>query len=126
MLLLLVGQPIGAHQPHRLLGQHPHTVDFATRQKHSGERQIVVGRGEMRLYALANGPVTEKKYASPLRWVIRSSTVIGRRAGCVLSSGPPGAASTRMSDSSGNHFATGSVNASLPSSTKAMAAATVT
>ena len=44
----------------------------------------------------------------------------------VLSSGPSGSISTRMSASSGSHFATGSVSDSLPSSTKAIAAATVT
>ena len=52
--------------------------------------------------------------------------VIGRSAGTVSSSGPSESAITRMSASSGSHFATGSVSASLPSSTSVIAAATVT
>ena len=57
---------------------------------------------------------------------MRSSNVIGRRAGSVLSSGPVASTSTRMSASSGNHFATGSASANFPSSSSAIAAATVT
>ena len=52
--------------------------------------------------------------------------VIGRLAATVSSIGPVGSTSTRMSASSGNHRATGSVSASAPSSTSAIAAATVT
>ena len=52
--------------------------------------------------------------------------MIGRRSGTVSSSGPSGSAITRRSASSGSHGATGSVSANLPSSTSAIAAATVT
>ena len=52
--------------------------------------------------------------------------VIGRSAGTVSSSEPRTSVITRRSDSSGSHFVTGSVSASLPSSTSVIAAATVT
>ena len=52
--------------------------------------------------------------------------VIGRSAGAVSSSEPRVSVITRSSDNSGSHFATGSVSASLPSSTSVIAAATVT
>ena len=52
--------------------------------------------------------------------------VIGRCAGTVRSSAPRGSASTRMSAISGSHVDTRSVSASLPSSIRVMAAATVT
>jgi len=52
--------------------------------------------------------------------------VIGRLAGCVLSSEPPGVSSTRMSDSSGSHLAIGSASASLPSSSGSTSSATAT
>ena len=52
--------------------------------------------------------------------------MIGRSAATVSSSEPRMSAITRISDSSGSHFATGSVSASLPSSTSVIAAATVT
>ncbi len=52
--------------------------------------------------------------------------VIGRRAGTVRSSGPIGSTSTCMSANSGSHRLTGSDRASRPSSTRAIAAATVT
>ena len=51
--------------------------------------------------------------------------MIGRSAGTVSSSEPRTSVITRISDSSGSHFATGSVSASLPSSTSVIAAATV-
>ena len=49
MTLLFVGQPVGAHQPHRLLGQHPDAVERAAREQHPREPQIVVdGRPQAR------------------------------------------------------------------------------
>ena len=52
--------------------------------------------------------------------------MIGRSAGTVSSSEPRMSVITRISDSSGSHFATGSVRANLPSSMRVIAAATVT
>ena len=59
----------------------------------------------------------------PMRKVSRSSTVIGRRAGTVSSSGPSMRFRTLRSASSGSSRSTGSANATLPSSTSIIVAA---
>jgi hypothetical protein len=51
---------------------------------------------------------------------------MGRWAGTVRSSGPPESASTRTPASSGSQSVTGSARVNRPSSTNAIAAATVT
>ena len=53
--LLLVGQPVGAHQVGGLFGQHAHPVERSARQQHPREPQIVVGRRPQARAATAEG-----------------------------------------------------------------------
>ena len=71
--LLLGGQSVGAHQPHRLLRQHPDAVDGAAAEQHAGERQVVVGGRPQSRAACA-----ERRAVSPAPVPSR------RRAGCRL------------------------------------------
>ncbi len=43
MLLLLGGEPVGAHQQRRLFRQHPHAVDRPAGKQHPHEPQVVIG-----------------------------------------------------------------------------------